>query len=533
MRQWALAIAVSLITLEAVLQIGAVVMAWAIPEPVAAAEGKPHVLCIGDSFTFGIGATAPDRNYPGVLQSKLAEHGFYIRVVNAGRPGHDTRDGILKTRDLITPSTRVVCVLLGTNDACWRPKRLSLDELDAADVVPGSAFTWKWRTGQLLAIALRFPFRSWLETEQTKTPESPASDHQDKQAAGFALLLQYGLEHGLIPQQSEPTFSPPNDREVREALRGFWDLERSGEIRTLLTKARATAAAHPTSAYALAMLVKAEMTAGHNPQETLSKLQTLNGQPPDAASKEWLIWATQQAGHRDKAIELAKARIREEPQSLMAWRTLQRQTYQQGDWELFREAAAKTLVLLGQTQPANSARILRRLAKSHQKTPERFAMLLAIAQLLDGETIATRHLMQQLRGVPRASVEAVLAQVEPLGVSVDKEFGPILDEVYAEKQDDEWLAVVRDNLVSLGQVARRSGAEVVVLSYPTGNARASQREAARMLGARWAPVKARFDEELETRTRSELFVPDGHCSDAGYELIAEVVSEHVLELLRK
>jgi len=54
-----------LIALELALQVGALAMAWFVPAR-AAADGA-SVLCVGDSFTFGIGARSPATSYPGQL----------------------------------------------------------------------------------------------------------------------------------------------------------------------------------------------------------------------------------------------------------------------------------------------------------------------------------------------------------------------------------------------------------------------------------------------------------------------------------
>ena len=44
-------------------------------------------------------------------------------------------------------------------------------------------------------------------------------------------------------------------------------------------------------------------------------------------------------------------------------------------------------------------------------------------------------------------------------------------------------------------------------------------------GAPFLSTVARFEEELGERPPSALFVADGHCNDAGYRLLAELVAE--------
>jgi lysophospholipase L1-like esterase len=56
---------------------------------------------------------------------------------------------------------------------------------------------------------------------------------------------------------------------------------------------------------------------------------------------------------------------------------------------------------------------------------------------------------------------------------------------------------------------------------------------AERLGAPFVSLLQRFDAELKTRKREELFVSNGHCTDAGYEIVAELVSQVVDPLLPK
>ena len=48
-----------------------------------------RVLCVGDSFTFGIGASSTDTSYPSQLQTLLNAQGSdaHWRVINFGKPG--------------------------------------------------------------------------------------------------------------------------------------------------------------------------------------------------------------------------------------------------------------------------------------------------------------------------------------------------------------------------------------------------------------------------------------------------------------
>ena len=110
----------------------------------------------------------------------------------------------------------------------------------------------------------------------------------------------------------------------------------------------------------------------------------------------------------------------------------------------------------------------------------------------------------------------------------------IMAEVYDGEVSTGWTDVLRDHLVAIGRRAQAHGAHVVVLTYPfmQSPVEDAQRAAADDLGAVLVDVRKRFDRELEGRPREELFVKDGHCSDAGYRIVAEQASDCVAALLR-
>ena len=45
--------------------------------------------------------------------------------------------------------------------------------------------------------------------------------------------------------------------------------------------------------------------------------------------------------------------------------------------------------------------------------------------------------------------------------------------------------------------------------------------------------QVRFEVALRTRARADLFIPDGHCNDAGYTLMGATAAETLTELMRR
>ncbi len=73
-----------------------------------------RILCLGDSFTFGIGASDRDHAWPAILQAKLraALPGRSVDVINAGLPGQNSstlREHLIERLAAVRPQVVVVC----------------------------------------------------------------------------------------------------------------------------------------------------------------------------------------------------------------------------------------------------------------------------------------------------------------------------------------------------------------------------------------------------------------------------------------
>lgn len=93
------------------------------PDPVAYApdDGRPTIVCLGDSLTAGDAAPA-SQSYPAWLQRQLAAQGYRYRVVNAGKSGDRVADGLARLqRDVLAYRPAIVIVALGSNDPGHTP----------------------------------------------------------------------------------------------------------------------------------------------------------------------------------------------------------------------------------------------------------------------------------------------------------------------------------------------------------------------------------------------------------------------------
>ncbi|MCR9244443.1 MAG: GDSL-type esterase/lipase family protein [bacterium] len=548
-RRWPKAFAALLlffVALEVVLQIGALLMAGTTAQANTSNNGdSPAVLCIGDSFTFGIGTTSPHRSYPSRLETELRERGLDVRVTNAGKPGQNSREALLRLRRQLTDRTKVICALLGTNDSWSRPAALTAAELaEPMDVADAGTFEWKWRTGRLLAVLFRFSFGSWnAEPESTAASSAGqdlgAADTTAATAAGFALLIEHGLEFGWIRGQLPAAVTRPRDPATQDSAREFWALLTAERDEEAVALAERVLAQRGESAEWLARVVRAQARLGRPTAAALAKLAALaNGSQADAAI-DWYIWALGQARREAEALAAARARVQTEPNSLTAWLVITRVTFDADDRPAFRRAVARTLPLLGTTAAERSAWFVRDLVSvTPDFTAPQVARLLVAAYLLHPDELNTHMTVARAvrRGkVSRSDFEAALLDARIPTALRDRLNGILarLDSLGAPTAN--WQRVLQDHLVAIEALAREAGAELVLIGYPRHlqDVEAAQRAAAEQLGVRHISVYPAFDEALRTRQRHELFIPDGHCNDAGYAIVARVVAGAVAEALSR
>jgi acyl-CoA thioesterase-1 len=75
-----------------------------------------RVAFLGDSLTAGYGLLAAQA-FPAQLQDMFEAEGYEVEAVNAGISGDTTAGGLRRVEQLLDPSTKVLVVALGANDA--------------------------------------------------------------------------------------------------------------------------------------------------------------------------------------------------------------------------------------------------------------------------------------------------------------------------------------------------------------------------------------------------------------------------------
>lgn len=85
-------------------------------------DGRPTIVCLGDSLTAG-DAAPEDQSYPAWLQKRLDSEGYRYRVINAGVSGDCVHDGLQRlTGDVLHFRPAITVVELGSNDPGHTPQ---------------------------------------------------------------------------------------------------------------------------------------------------------------------------------------------------------------------------------------------------------------------------------------------------------------------------------------------------------------------------------------------------------------------------
>jgi lysophospholipase L1-like esterase len=159
-----LATVVPCIIVEGLLQVGAIAVSVGARRSVRRrSDGGSHgcaVLCIGDSYTYGLGATKPEAAYPQRLEELLRSNPIDAGsvVVNAGWPGRNSSDLIKRIAGQVEQyQPRYVAILVGANDMWSRPTHATIPGAgsERGAIAVDDGYHFEWRLPRLAALIFR------------------------------------------------------------------------------------------------------------------------------------------------------------------------------------------------------------------------------------------------------------------------------------------------------------------------------------------------------------------------------------------
>ncbi len=508
---------VTLLLLEGLMQVGAFV-AWranlkSIPEvPV----GHDVMLCVGDSWTDGMGASDRTRfSYPARLGAMLTERTDRDwTVVNCGQSGQNSRDVLSRlSSQLEAYKPRLVAVLVGQNDFWSAPDELP----ESAADVDKTAYRFRWRIPRLVAWGLG------------AIAPSPAI------AAPRAMTgpeWQVYETDNSIPYKGQKVFWPQTDE--HKALR-----------------VAAQAVQQPERAYELWQRV---LESGPNDPTARSKLVVLGtriGRRDDAVRhldwlrSEWgahenyhvgraLIDALRMSTLSEETMEVVPPFLDEYPRDGAAWLAL-------ADAQFRLDAHADALESVD--------RAIERLPRSYVFS-RKWKILMrglhrerdAATCLFDGYVATNDH--EWVMGRMRRMIQQGFAQeirtaldsyscTEAVRARLEQQAAAVTGEFSASEDDAKAPRVLREHLGRIIGAVRNAGAEPVLLTYPMpAPASPFLRAVANERAVRLVDIEPVYLSRVGPDRLDAHKASCGHCNDAGYAVMTDIIWEGVQDLLR-
>ena len=584
----ATAIVAFAIALEFGLQVLAMVMHLIHAPAEGSAEISPaapdrRVLCIGDSFTYGMGASEGSGAYPAQLAREL---GAGWSVSNVGRPGLDSR-GVVEelAANLRRYRPRYACVLIGVNDAWRRRGRAST----ARDDVSG--FEWRWRTADLVRLLIHgiglFRDRAIPADDAPRgvPPDHPligawvdasTGIHVTFWASGIADIGTTHLPWSVVDGDGARVRlgEETGGRTLTIAFRdGAALLESPGAPPMLLIHDAAAATGVSATREGVARVVAAYGAGRHDevvhagreivdsgsldPDQMLEVLGML-------AHSQSLLGAQQDVEHTLDVLRAEHAR-RGYPKSRSALGHALTQTFRYREALAVFDAAEGDLASLSTSDLVDVAesgsrglerdpalRIVDRVltaASGRSEVPGALWLSRYHALPLDDIEESMRCLLRAWRASgPTPEMLLTLRQERALrldaakwpaiarGLGVPDEELAVFVARWREGTgiglDQTWVEDLRANLLALERMCDAAGTTVVYATYPFEGPTANRvlRDMTPKDPGRLADVQARF--RALSSPRGALFVADGHCSDAGYAEIAASFAERLRAIAR-
>ncbi|MBK8979685.1 MAG: SGNH/GDSL hydrolase family protein [Planctomycetes bacterium] len=550
-------VAATLVVLEAALQVLAYVQ-WSREREATRPAGRV-VLCVGDSLTYGLGATSRDRAWPACLGRLLSDRGGDTSVVGGAWPGQNSADVLRRLPDqLASLRPDVLCVLVGWNDGWSRPLP------SAPPALGGDAFPLRWRTRRLLALlsadvegqlqgapaerASATPFvGAWHVGAQDfyfgpdgtavigglPMPWTLAGDRilvtrPDGEVVPVRWRMAAGeLWFGIVgwPALKRARRGLAQDSSGLEAAEDLLDDGRVDEAVARLEAALDGADA--ARAHARLAMIRADRGDRDAADVHVTALRTAYASGADPEVGEQLAIAESWTGSSTGARRVAREVVASRPGSVGCWRIVV-------DTDPDPAARSATAAALGPAIAAEGSawtRALLLLERAVAEAPLDPAGAIADAASAREHGAGQDEVLAALRRAVAAGADVTALQRAvdraPVAAPIRAALGQDLRRATAG--EDDVFRVLDGHLRMIVGLGRAAGARVVLLGYPFAMPRHEDVVAALAAELRvpFVSMHARFERELATTAWSDWFVDEIHCTDRGYALMAELVAPFV------
>ncbi len=461
--------------------------------------GRRVILCVGDSFTYGLGA-APEDSYPRQLERLFEAQN--VAVINKGMPGTNTAQMLNRFEQYLNETKPDAVVILAGGANTWNYKgyyAYARENAWYARLFDRIYDVRLYRLIRLLASDVRR-----RRAEKRDGPDAGRGGTSSAAAnARYDAALSYG--HTAKYRDSKECWEEIK-RLAGEISANPADIENYCKIGTYYQKfglydkamgyyAQALRLA-PRDVYILKELGYLHMKSGQ-PERALRYFeQALRENPREPGIWLGMGRAYSRIGRKDKALKCFEKGIALEPENT---------GYYFDAGTICRERS-------------DNGTALRYFKKGIEIAPDdeendNYAALGSLyracyGRRLNGEIAA---FIRQLAKEGRHNNQWLKSLMMIVNGQRDGNFAAV----------ERWIA---HDVAEMVRISRRRGIDVVIQSYPANRpVNGILKTAAGRFCVPYVDNAAVFSRLLDRRPRSDLFIPDGHCTGRGYGVMAKNV----------
>jgi lysophospholipase L1-like esterase/tetratricopeptide (TPR) repeat protein len=503
--------------IELLLQSGAYAVYLANRKDIEAAQPQTRtVLCIGDSWTHGMGTSnAAQHSYPSVLERVLRERTKQDwSVVNGGQSGQNSRDVLLRLQSqLDTVKPQVVCVLVGRNDPWSTPEEAPSAESEDRF----TAYRFRWRLPRLFA---------WtMDSLSSPTNIGPL----DKTGPEWV-----SKQIPWPPPPPSVVYPVAVSSEATAAKTAGWKLEAEGLSEQALEQFRAAFADAPEDPQTRGMLARLTQKCGRTDESQTHAAWLVErwSQKQDFYHGIALLDFYSFCGRSQDQLDQACMLLKQFPEDPTIW-------YQRGEAEHrlgLKEDAAKSLTKCIETwHNVYAYSILFKIALFDQRDHAEAVNTIFRSYVTTNEHEATSSMLNTMLELPTVDGDSVSAQADAFACdpSTKARIQVLVAEALRRRDGASAERILRSHLKRIADLTRSKGATPVFLDYPIPTPlQHCLRDVANEDSIHFIDIKPQWESRVPQERHKQLRSADGHVNDEGYRIMAECVADGLMPILQ-
>lgn len=501
---------ICLVTLEATLQLASLLQNKMLNKGLlnqkAKNNGQINILCMGDSFTQGVGASGMEYSYPMQLQRYLTKKSFFNwKVFNSGVASSNSSELVHFIPKLFENfSVDYLCILIGLNDS-WNYNLV------------GEGISN--RTGNFISNGNKLiPWRLCFRTLKL-----------------FKMLVKYYQDvkkaKDVSPGKNNISRKAENPQDLYILGRRLLSENRPQEASEIFTKIISMAPGH--------LDAQIQLADSYIPQKRIDEAKKLaltvrekilNNHSPIHMRLAWIFIHLQEFQYAYDEIEQYKKDYPDEAEIYEAMGDIATRQYDYDVAEAYFQKAINKA-----PQRSVSYRPLGLIYVLRDKNFEKALNLLFKAYLLEKNKPITEFYLIIFTSLCHVSGDYFMELLNKFKIELGMDSNAYneLRMIYEKINNKFEPGIVRKNLVEISNLCLQSKVTPVFITYPMyTEVNKVIREFCLEKNELMIDAEATFNDLLINNAREKYFVPDNHLTNEGYGILASKIGEFLLDKYR-